>query len=150
MVTAALGTSPTVTEVPYLPGGMCAICAGVEGGNAFTVPQDRGVYNPRNQTRDSWQAQHDRFHEAFVPKSEVQAVSAVKWCDTGDHPFKAGAPGAQTLTVTENDDDGFPVSKTLDVCGLHSFSAKPAPVREVTGKLITTKGEPAPWGSEPE
>lgn len=47
-------------------------------------------------------------------------MSSVRWCDNGDHPFRAGLPGAQSGVVQEINDDGVPVMKEIDVCPDHT------------------------------
>lgn len=47
-------------------------------------------------------------------------VSNVKWCDPGDHAFKANTPGAVSFTGQQNDDQGIPQTVQMDVCGVHS------------------------------
>lgn len=49
-------------------------------------------------------------------------MSNVKWCDIGEHAFKAGAPGSQTITGTEWDEDGNSLQVQQDVCPDHSFN----------------------------
>lgn len=71
--------------------------------------------------------QHKNFHSNFIHRNEVVggfAVSAVKWCDVGDHAFKAGAPGSQTLQATQTNDDGVTETNTVDVCAEHNFNLK--------------------------
>lgn len=52
-------------------------------------------------------------------------MSEVKWCDPGDHAFKAGTKGAQSMsmTVQEEDEKGNPVPKLVafDACPEHGF-----------------------------
>ena len=73
------------------------------------------------------QVQHSNWHETFIHRAEVRegfAVSAVKWCDVGDHAYKAGAPGSQTLQATQTNEDGMTETSNVDVCGDHNFNLK--------------------------
>ena len=47
-------------------------------------------------------------------------VSAVKWCDVGDHSFKADTPGAMSFTGQQMDENGVPKTVSMDVCSVHS------------------------------
>jgi hypothetical protein len=72
--------------------------------------------------------QHTNFHSNFIHRAEVKdgfAVSAVKWCDPGDHAFKANSPGAQSLDIMQRDGDGGEERVTMDICGGHAFATTP-------------------------
>lgn len=47
-------------------------------------------------------------------------MSAVKWCDVGNHAFKASADGAQSIDVMQRTDKGEE-RVTMDICGEHAF-----------------------------
>lgn len=69
-------------------------------------------------------------------------MSAVAWCDYGNHSFKKGAVGSQSFTGTEYGDDGQPISKQMDVCAEHSFRADraiTAPQERVAGNDTWTE-----------
>lgn len=66
-------------------------------------------------------AQHETFHQSLMSREEAKAMSAVKWCDNGEHAFKAGVKGSQSGTMTIIDDDGMPQTVTIDACPEHSF-----------------------------
>lgn len=53
-------------------------------------------------------------------------VSNVKWCDFGDHAFKANTPGALSFTGQQNDENGLPQTVQMDVCGIHSGKVLPS------------------------
>jgi hypothetical protein len=59
---------------------------------------------------------HTEFHRGHVPVQEVHAVSMVKWCDVGDHPFKAGIAGSGSFTGQEYDENGVAVMAQMDYC----------------------------------
>jgi len=68
--------------------------------------------------------QHSNFHASYIHRSEVRdgfTVSLVKWCDVGDHAFKANAPGAQSIDVVQRDETGAEVRVVMDICHQHAF-----------------------------
>lgn len=64
---------------------------------------------------------HEMFHEHWIPKAEVNAMSDVKWCDPGDHAFKAGCPGSQSMTGSEVDADGIARQVNMHACAQHAY-----------------------------
>lgn len=48
-------------------------------------------------------------------------MSAVKWCDLGNHAFKANIPGAQSMDVTQTNSDGMQERVVMDICPEHAF-----------------------------
>jgi hypothetical protein len=86
-------------------------------GNCFECGAFVDDYNKRTQ--------HNAFHTNFIHRAEVKdgvAVSAVKWCDAGNHAFKANAPGSQSVDVVQRDDDGREERVVMDMCAEHAFS----------------------------
>lgn len=81
--------------------------------------------------------QHNNFHGNYIHRAEVKdgfAVSAVKWCDPGNHAFKASEPGAQSLDIMQRGENGVEERVTMDICGSHAFNTAPSPaprMREV-------------------
>ena len=80
--------------------------------------------------------QHTNFHANYIHRAEVKdgfAVSAVKWCDLGNHAFKANSPGSQSLNVVNRNEDGTEENVVMDMCGEHAFPTGPRPdkMREV-------------------
>ncbi len=76
--------------------------------------------------------QHSNFHANFIHRSEVKdgfAVSAVKWCDPGDHAFKANIPGSQSFTGQERDENGSVTEVSMDMCPRHAFGMNPEQAR---------------------
>jgi len=76
--------------------------------------------------------QHSNFHTNFIHRSEVKdgfAVSAVKWCDAGNHAFKANSPGSQSVDVVQRDESGDEVRVVMDMCADHAFNTGPRPDR---------------------
>jgi hypothetical protein len=74
--------------------------------------------------------QHNNWHATFIHRSQVKDgfnVSAVKWCDIGDHAFKANSPGAQSLDIMQRDDNGGEERVTMDICGKHAFPTAQSP-----------------------
>lgn len=67
---------------------------------------------------------HDRFHTGMVPIQEALRLSNVKWCDAGDHAFKAGTPGSQSATMQEADEDGIMRSVNMDMCADHALTKR--------------------------
>lgn len=101
-----------------------------------TVGSSYDVYNQYTQTRGNGstffkcgecgahvapkdRTQHENFHENFSNRRDA-TVSKVMWCDRGDHPFKAGAPGSSTFEGTMVDEDGVTQRVTEDVCAEHN------------------------------
>jgi hypothetical protein len=79
--------------------------------------------------------QHSNFHANFIHRAEVRdgfAVSAVKWCDLGNHAFKASEDGAQSIDIMQRTPEGDE-RVTMDMCAAHAFptGATPAPMRAV-------------------
>lgn len=69
--------------------------------------------------------QHNNFHANYIHRAEVVngvAVGAVKWCDVGNHAFKANEPGAQSLNVSQTNSDGGTETVVMDICGSHAFN----------------------------
>lgn len=60
---------------------------------------------------------HSKWHTEI--EKGIQ-VSAVAWCDPGDHAFKANEPGAISFTGQQTDEKGIPQTVQMDVCGKHS------------------------------
>jgi hypothetical protein len=63
--------------------------------------------------------QHQNFHKTFTHRKDG-GMSKVLWCDPGDHPFKADAPGSATLQGSQVDDNGMRQEVTQDVCVTHN------------------------------
>lgn len=80
------------------------------------------------------QQDHDRYHEGMIPREEARSMSQVLWCDNGGHAFKAGAPGSQSFTGTEVDEEGNVKTVKMDVCATHTFQA----MAETTTKAALT------------
>ena len=70
---------------------------------------------------DSNQIQHDNFHKTFTNRSDGN-MSAVLWCDLGNHAFKAGMPGSAQLTGTITNDEGRQETVTQDSCAVHNYT----------------------------
>ena len=85
-----------------------------------------------------YRAQHDTFHQSLMSREEAKAMSAVKWCDNGEHAFKAGVKGSQSGTMTIIDDDGMPQTVTIDACPEHSFQPSNA-------KKVEAIEQDIPW-----
>lgn len=67
---------------------------------------------------------HNRFHVNMVSREEAIAMSSVNWCDPGDHPFKAGSKGSQSMNGTEVDEDtGESRTVRMDICPKHTQKA---------------------------
>jgi len=111
----------------YSDAGQCLECGGF--GERVLVPQDeRRVFYGRDGRSERlipnpWRVGHDAFHEGMIPRTEVERMSNVLWCDPGSHAFKAGEPGSQSFVGTTVDVDGNSVSQKMDACAEHSFSA---------------------------
>jgi len=58
-------------------------------------------------------------------------MSNVKWCDPGEHAFKAGVPGSQSFSGTSVDESGNIVQMSMDACPDHSFQPQ-TPRKAVT------------------
>jgi hypothetical protein len=98
--------------------------------------QDGACFDCGSTVHGKKREQHDNFHANYIHRSQVKDglnVSAVKWCDVGNHAFKANQPGAQSLDVTERDNDGHENRVVMDICAEHAFSTGPRPdkMREV-------------------
>lgn len=76
--------------------------------------------------------QHSDWH-AEIEKG-IQ-VSTVKWCDPGDHAFKANTPGAMSFTGQQNDENGIPQTVQMDVCGVHSGNIFATPQQQENARL---------------
>jgi len=61
--------------------------------------------------------------EQFKGQRKETNVSAVLWCDKGDHAFKAGTPGSQSFRGETVGRDGQPEIVFMDVCPEHSLAA---------------------------
>jgi hypothetical protein len=86
----------------------CATCGGVIPANTF--------------------AMHDLFHRKIYAK-ETTNMSSVKWCDPGDHAFKAGMEGSASFQGTQMV-NGVTESITQDMCPKHNpMRAEPETVR---------------------
>jgi hypothetical protein len=79
---------------------------------------------------------HENFHLTFTNRSDGN-MSSVLWCDTGNHAFKAGSPGAAHFEGTQTDADGVPQTMTQDVCAEHNPYA-PAAEKEKAERLRLT------------
>lgn len=64
-------------------------------------------------------AEHEQFHKSYTNRTGG-IVSTVSWCDPGDHPFKAGAPGSAHYTAEAIGDDGSRQAMDMDACRDHS------------------------------
>lgn len=53
-------------------------------------------------------------------------MSSVKWCDPGNHAFKAGIKGAQNFQGIEYGDDGAQHVVSQDACPEHAYNKTPA------------------------
>lgn len=94
-------------------------------GAGVSYRKDGGCFECGATVHPSNYGQHSNFHANFIHRAEVKdgfAVSAVKWCDKGNHAFKAGEPGSQSFTGTNRNDDGSEETVHLDMCAEHSFS----------------------------
>lgn len=63
-------------------------------------------------------------HENYHQQVREQNVSQVKWCDNGEHAFKANEPGSQSFQGTEYDENGTAQQVQRDVCAKHSFQSQ--------------------------
>lgn len=71
---------------------------------------------------------HTRWHE----EQRRMTVSTVLWCDSGNHAFKAGRPGSQSVQGSEINEEGISVSVQQDVCPECATAArKRRAVREI-------------------
>jgi ribosomal protein L37AE/L43A len=68
-------------------------------------------------------------------------VSTVLWCDAGDHAFKGGRPGSQSVQGTEINEEGNAVSVQQDVCPECAVEARQ---RRVVQAIETVKPEACP------
>lgn len=94
-----------------------------------------GSYVP--QTRFT---QHRNFHNTFTNRGDGN-MSSVLWCDKGDHPFKAGMPGALHFSGTQTGEDGRTEDLTQDICPQHNPYA-PTKLREdAERRTLTAKVE---------
>lgn len=80
-------------------------------------------------------------HTDWHNQQRSMSVSNVKWCDAGDHPFKAGRPGSQSVMGTEIDDHGNAVNVAQDVCPECAAEQRK---RRVVQALETVKPEECP------
>lgn len=80
---------------------------------------------------------HSQWHEM----QRRMTVSNVKWCDAGDHAFKAGRPGSQNVMGTEINELGQEVSVQQDVCPECAAAARQ---KRSVRELETVKPEECP------
>jgi hypothetical protein len=66
---------------------------------------------------------HTGYHNNMISREESIAMSSVVWCDPGNHAFKAGTRGSQSMTGTEYDDNGNPAQVRMDICPEHTQKA---------------------------
>lgn len=78
-----------------------------------------------------WKTTHIKYHENMVSREEARTMSSVRWCDNGNHPFKAGIPGAQTMVGAEIDENGRPVAVEVDICPDHTQKGREKALREL-------------------
>jgi hypothetical protein len=78
--------------------------------------------------------QHENFHKTFGHRRET--VSNVKWCDSGNHAFKAGVDGSASFEGV-NYVDGKPVSATQDVCPKHNPYNVTVDIENAVNKQLT-------------
>jgi hypothetical protein len=62
---------------------------------------------------------HHHDYHLFVAK-KGNTVSTVSWCDPGNHPFKAGAPGSVDYTASVVNAEGRRETLVMDACADHS------------------------------
>jgi len=87
----------------------------------------QGLFGPE------YREQHDAFHESLSSREEARAMSAVAWCNPGNHAFEAGIPGSESGTMTVRDEEGQPITKTFDACPEHSFQSQRKAKAEAIG-----------------
>lgn len=88
-----------------------------------------GSYYQQPTPEQIWQAQQKEIRELSERKDEP--MSAVAWCDPGNHAFKAGVRGSQSFDGTFVNDEGETVRSRVDVCPEHAFQgANPAAAPE--------------------
>lgn len=75
---------------------------------------------------------HEEFHANYVRKED--SMSSVKWCDPGNHAFKAGVPGSQSFRGTTTDENGLPVTMEMDACPNHAFNSPGVKANAITDK----------------
>ena len=65
------------------------------------------------------QESHRGFHDNFISREEVKAMSSAAWCDPGDHAFKANVEGSVngTMQVIKN---GARVTVEYHACPEHA------------------------------
>jgi hypothetical protein len=121
--------------------GICTICAArvpLNKHSELRYSERAGFYSGN----DSWEAMHARFHNTFIPRAELdeaikrltreaQTMGSAAWCDKGNHAFKAGVQGSQSMTMTEQGEEG-PRNVIVDLCPEHAF-----PTAETTQKAVT-------------
>jgi hypothetical protein len=53
-------------------------------------------------------------------------MSRAAWCDQGEHAFKLGEPGSQTMSGTEIGEDGISRTIDYDMCAACAGAVKKA------------------------
>jgi hypothetical protein len=76
--------------------------------------------------------QHSKWHTDV--ERGIQ-MSKVAWCDPGDHAFKANSPGAMSFTGQQTDENGYPQTINMDVCGVHSGNLYGGPAAEEKSRV---------------
>jgi len=114
---------------------ICTDCS--RGGNGSLIDIQRGgtFYVEPSEVE-----QHERMYHRTTMEG-TRTMSAVLWCDPGDHAFKANVPGAQSATMTVRNEEGVPEQQQFDACPEHAFrpTAKPS----VSPQLGSGDTEPA-------
>lgn len=97
-------------------------------------PYGRASYYQTPTPEQIWQAQQKEIRELTERKEDE--MSAVAWCDPGDHAFKAGVPGSQSFNGTVVNEEGQRVERRMDVCPDHAFQSPNPPESQ---KAITER-----------
>jgi len=102
-------------RMPYrytIVGGMLRC---LECGGSFKKPT--GGYPAPT---DDLLIQHTQYHDSVIKREDVTVMSAVLWCDRGDHPFKARTPGSSKIRASLASEDGYMEEVVQDVCPEHN------------------------------
>ena len=87
-----------------------------------------------------------------LPQLRGVTVSDVKWCDAGNHAFKAGTPGSQTFRGTYVNEEGMSVVANIDTCPEHAFRPSTADAQAIEAPHVKVKNrrgqDTPPWGSD--
>lgn len=124
---------PEYWEARFDPWGRCLTCGNWGGTNTEVGITPEETY--RTDTGMNWRQQHAIWHRTIMAvaltqvRKANQTMSDVKWCDLGDHAFKAGVEGSGGYTGTQYGPDGAAHQGRIDHCPNHkpgTFRALPA------------------------